>query len=223
MATPYSLYVFDEVTSTQDVARSLVDRPVLVVAHTQTAGRGRAGHVWETAPRAVAASYAFVGSWPEPTRGVIPLVAGLAAAEVLDVDLKWPNDLMRGDEKLGGLLVEAAGDLVVVGCGVNLWWPRPPAGRAGVYETDPGPEAAAGFARAWVEGFDEMLARGPERWPREAYLRRCTTVGADITWEPDGRGRAVDVAADGGLVVETTSGRVVLHAGEVRHVRRHPE
>ena len=222
MATPYSLQVFDEVTSTQDVARSMVgETPVLVVAHIQTAGRGRAGHVWETAPRALAASYAYASSWPEATRGVIPLVAGVAAADVLDVDLKWPNDLVRGEDKLGGLLVEATGDLIVVGCGVNLWWPRPPAGRAGLYETDPGLGAAERVARAWADRLVGILARGPDEWPRERYRRRCSTLGVEITWEPDGRGLAVDVAVDGGLVVETPTGTVVLHSGEVRHVRRH--
>ena len=51
MATPYSLQVFDEVTSTQDIAAAaLVDEPVLVVAGRQTEGRGRSQRTWESAP-----------------------------------------------------------------------------------------------------------------------------------------------------------------------------
>jgi len=220
MATPYSLHIFEEVTSTQDVARSLAGAgPVLVVAHRQRRGRGRTGRTWDTAPRAVAASYAFEVPWPEDRRGVLPLVAGVAAGDVLDVDLKWPNDLMVDGRKVGGILVEVAGDLAVAGCGVNLWWPDPPDGRAGLYADDPGPEAAERFARAWAERFGELVRLGPESWPRDSYRRRCRTIGADVVWEPEGRGRAVDVAADGGLVVVTDAATVVLHSGEVRHVR----
>lgn len=221
MATPYSVRVFDEVTSTQDVARSLAGTgPVLVVASRQTAGRGRTGHGWDTAPRAVACSYAFQGGWPEAKRGVIPLVAGVAAAEILDVALKWPNDLMVGDAKVGGILVEAAGDLIVVGCGVNLWWPDAPPGRAGLRSSDPGPATGERFARAWADRLVHTLELGPDSWPRDRYRQRCVTLGAEITWEPGGRGCAVDVAADGGLVVESPTGVVTLHSGEVRHVRR---
>ncbi len=220
MATPYSLHIFDEVTSTQDVARSLCgDGPVLVVAHRQTAGRGRTGRAWENAPRAVAASYAFRTRWPEAERGPIPLVAGLAAAEILDVGLKWPNDLVTDRGKVGGLLVEASGALVIVGCGVNLWWPSPPPGRAGVHDADPGSPEVERFARAWVDLLVELLESGPHAWPRGRYRRRCRTLGAEITWEPEGRGRAVDVDSSGGLQVETSTGVVVLHSGEVHHVR----
>ncbi len=220
MATPYSLHVFDEVTSTQDVARSLCgDGPVLVVAHRQTSGRGRTGRAWENAPRAVAASYAFRTRWPEAERGPIPLVAGLAAAEILDVGLKWPNDLVTDRGKVGGLLVEASGALVIVGCGVNLWWPAPPPGRAGVHDADPGSPEVERFGRAWADLLVELLEPGPRSWPRERYRRRCRTLGAEITWEPEGRGRAVDVDASGGLVVETATGVAVLHSGEVHHVR----
>jgi biotin-(acetyl-CoA carboxylase) ligase len=44
-------------------------------------------------------------------------------------------------------------------------------------------------------------------------------LGRDITWDPDGGGRAVDVAPDGALVVETPSGRESIYSGAVRHVR----
>ncbi len=106
----------------------------LALADQQTAGRGRAGKSWASAPGA--------GVWltmierPADISGleVLSLRAGLAAAEALDrfapepIRLKWPNDLYVDQEKLGGILVEARWrertvEWVAIGVGVNL---RPP-------------------------------------------------------------------------------------------------
>ncbi|HKY46513.1 MAG TPA: biotin--[acetyl-CoA-carboxylase] ligase [Acidimicrobiia bacterium] len=222
MATPYSLQVYDEVTSTQDVAAAaLVDDPILVVTGRQTEGRGRSRRTWESAPRAMAASLAFrptwgLGSWP-----LIPLVAGLAVADVLDaaVGLKWPNDLLLGESKIGGILVEGSAGVLVVGCGLNLWWPDPLAGSAALYVDDPGPEAMITTATAWAGRLLQRLAGGPGDWGRNRYLDLSATVGRRVTWEPDGEGKAIDIDETGALVVETTTGRKSLIAGEIRHLR----
>ncbi|MGI8518457.1 MAG: biotin--[acetyl-CoA-carboxylase] ligase [Acidimicrobiia bacterium] len=105
MPTPYSTHVYEEVTSTQDVARELSEfGPVLVVASRQTAGRGRSGAAWETAPRALAMSLRFDPfEWPSDRRTLIPLATGIAVARLWDLALKWPNDLLlplRREEKI---------------------------------------------------------------------------------------------------------------------------
>ncbi|HUP17863.1 MAG TPA: biotin--[acetyl-CoA-carboxylase] ligase [Acidimicrobiia bacterium] len=222
MATPYSLQVYDEVTSTQDIAAAvLVDEPILVVARRQTAGRGRSQRTWESAPRAMAASLAMrptwdLGSWP-----LIPLIAGLAAADTLEggVTLKWPNDLLVGDDKVGGILVEGSGGVLVVGCGLNLWWPDAHAGSSALWMNDPGSGAVVATATAWAERLLEQLAAGPREWGRSRYLELSATVGRRVTWEPNGEGKAIDVDESGALVVETTTGRKSLIAGEIRHLR----
>jgi BirA family biotin operon repressor/biotin-[acetyl-CoA-carboxylase] ligase len=222
MATPYSLQVYDEVTSTQDIAAAaLVDEPILVVAGRQTAGRGRSQRTWESAPRAMAASLAMrptwdLGSWP-----LIPLVAGLAAADTLEgeVTLKWPNDLLIGEDKVGGILVEGSDGVLVVGCGLNLWWPDAPAGSGALAVADPGPDAAEATATAWADRFLERMSAGPEKWGRTDYLARSATIGRRVTWEPNGEGEAIDLGDDGSLIVETTHGAQRLIAGEIRHLR----
>ena len=222
MATPYSLQVYDEVTSTQDVAAAaLVDEPILVVTGRQTEGRGRSRRTWESAPRAMAASLALrppwdLGSWP-----LIPLVAGLAAADVLDaaVTLKWPNDLLIGESKVGGILVEGSAGVLVVGCGLNLWWPDPTAGSVALCVDDPGPEAMVGTATAWAERLLQQIAGGPDDWGRSRYLQLSATIGRQVTWEPNGEGQAIDIGDDGSLVVETELGIQRLIAGEIRHLR----
>ena len=108
-------------------------RPLLVVAARQTAGRGRRGRAWEEAARALAATLAFRPAWPEEAWPRLTLAAGLAACRALGeaVRLEWPNDLVAGGVKVGGLLTEAAEGVVAVGLGVNLYWPEPTVAGAG--------------------------------------------------------------------------------------------
>jgi len=228
MDTPYAIVLLAEVPSTQDVARehhASAGTPVLVVAERQSAGRGRIGRDWQTAPRAIAASFALHSPWPPADQTLIPLMAGLAARDAIGEQtgvsprLKWPNDLVAAPGKVGGLLVEASAGIVVVGCGINLWWPQPPPGFGGLLADDPGPEASVAVARDWADTLVPVLLEAESRWDRAGYVAACETVGREITWEPDGRGVAVDVDRRGRLVVETTTGLVTLHSGAVRNVR----
>lgn len=220
MATPYSVLRLEEAPSTQDLARArYAGRPVLVVADRQTEGRGRSGNLWESAPRAMAASLAF--QLPaEDRRAVLSLIAGIAASRVLgdSFGLKWPNDVMSGEEKVGGILVEASGDLAVVGFGLNLWWPEAPIGIGAVHRDDPGVSEAGRTAELWAGELLVMVSESP--WPQGEYRDRCVTLGRRLTWQPDGSGLAIDVAADGSLVVETDQGVIALRSGAVAHVRR---
>ena len=229
MATPLVTRRLGEVGSTQLEARQVADAsgevPLLVVADKQTEGRGRAGHGWLTAPRALAGSLAAAPVWERERWGTIPLVAGLAARRALrrhagiEPGLKWPNDLVTSSGKVGGLLVEASEDLAVIGLGVNLWWPRPPAGAAAIFDEDPGTELAAEIAASWAERVLTILAMSPSSWGHDEYRAACVTVGSEVTWEPQGHGEAIDVAADGALVVQTAVGPRALHSGEVHSVR----
>jgi BirA family biotin operon repressor/biotin-[acetyl-CoA-carboxylase] ligase len=227
MATQYATHRLNEVGSTQDEARiRFVDAgPVLVIAGIQTHGRGRSGAAWVHAPRASAASLALRPEWPDGRLGLIPLLAGMAARSVVGtifgtaLRLKWPNDLMLGHSKVGGVLVEMAGGVLVAGCGINVWWPDAPEGMGAVVGEDPGPDVASRLAEAWGAALAAVIDAGPDAWDRTAYLAACDTVGREIEWDPDGRGRAVDVAADGGLVVVMEAGTVTLRSGAVRTVR----
>lgn len=217
MATPYRQLRFEIATSTQDVAREAYQGlPVLVIAPEQSQGRGRSGSPWLTAPRALAVSAAF-----EVEQGDLrpfSLIAGVAAVRVFDdATLKWPNDLVTGDKKAGGILVERIDDLLVVGLGVNLWWADPPFGVIAMSAEDPGPAVHAECGALW--GAELVALVESEGWPIDEYRSVCTTLGREISWEPDGTGRALDIADSGGLVVESATGVETLHAGSVRHVR----
>ncbi len=222
MATPFTAHHLDVVASTQDEARSRHrNAPVLVTARRQRSGRGRSGATWLDAPRAVAASLAWVPAWPPEALPRVTLVAGLAALDVVGspVSLKWPNDLVRGDAKAGGILSEHDHGLVVTGLGMNLYWPDSPDGIIAIHDHDPGPDAGVELAVAWARRVLDRVESGPEAWGRDEYRARCSTLGRRITWDPDGAGVARDIDPDGALVVETARGLVTIDSGAVRTVR----
>ncbi len=220
MATPYSVVRLAVTGSTQDDARRHhTDTPVLVIADAQTAGRGRGGSTWQTAPRAVAMSLAFRPDWQVSDWPLLPLLAAVAATAVVDCQLKWPNDLLVNGAKVGGILVEAGEGPVVVGMGLNLWWPSPPTGYGALSSEEPLDGEPDVIATSWADRLLGLVAAGSGAWPHRDYVARCVTIGADITWDPDGEGHAVGIASDGALIVETPAGVKTIRSGEVRHLR----
>ncbi len=222
MATPFVIEHLGRVGSTQDEARIRYRRgPLLVTASGQDAGRGRSGHEWIEADRGMAASLAFELDWPGEAMARITLVAGLAATDVLpdSIGLKWPNDVMVGDQKIGGIISESADGLVVVGFGMNVFWKSPPVGMGAVHASDPGEKYSRVTAERWAEALLDRIGAGVGNWGREQYLARCTTIGRVIEWEPGGSGLAVGVADDGALLVESGSKVIPLYAGAIRDIR----
>ena len=223
MATPYAIVELESADSTQDEARSRSDggRPTLVIAEHQPSGRGRLGRVWVEPDRALFSSFAFVPPWPVSAWSRIPLVAGLAVREAIEaqygitVGLRWPNDLVVDDGKIGGLLAESADGLVVVGCGVNLVWGDPMTGAAALLEPGSNVVHVRDLAVSWVERFLERMKQRPDAWGVGEYRRACVTVGQRVSY-PSGTGTAVGVSNEGALLVETNAGVVAVNSGEVR-------
>lgn len=218
MATPYLQQIVDRVPSTQDLARrGIRNLPLVVIAPGQSQGRGRSGSAWKDADRALAVSVAWNAS--DSDERPLSLMAGLAATRTLgeETRLKWPNDVMVGPDKVGGILVEMADGVIVAGLGLNLYW-RDPVDRAGgLFPDDPGPDAVNQAGALWAAEFLGLVAE--EGWPIDEYRSACATIGAEIVWDPGGSGRVVDVSDSGGLLVQTAGGVEELVAGAVRHLR----
>lgn len=119
----------DVVDSTQDVAheavRDAADRPVLVVTHRQSGGRGRRGRRWVHAPGGLAFTLA-VEVPPDAPAAWPTMAAALGAARAVEahagiaLGIKWPNDLVHAGRKVGGVLAEAHGPWSLVGVGLNV-------------------------------------------------------------------------------------------------------
>lgn len=130
------VHLYASVPSTNDAVRKLAEEEdarggTVVLAARQTEGRGREGRSWHSPPGGVYMSVLFrPASLPNPE--LLPLLAGLGVVrrldekfDALDPALKWPNDVMAGDRKAGGVLCEAVWSddgprFVVAGVGLNV-------------------------------------------------------------------------------------------------------
>lgn len=206
-----------------DQARAGAAAGLVAVADHQVAGRGRHGRTWESPPgTALLASVLLrpsalaVAQWP-----LAGVAAALAAADAcravagVAVTVKWPNDLVVGDAKLGGVLAEAepAVGAAVVGLGVNLTWSPPGATRLGPVDRDT-------LLDAWLAALDAVAAD----WPAvvSSFRHRCSTLGRAVRVDlPEGSftGTAVDLTGAGHLVVEAGGVRRTVAAADVVHLR----
>lgn len=196
----------------------------------QTAGRGRLGRVWEAPAGAnLLVSILFRTGLEQPHRLThrVAVAAAIACERVagVEVGLKWPNDLLIGESKLGGILTQVGGaggrvDYVVPGLGLNVRWAPPGAACLG---TDIDPAAV----------LDELLRALDELGDSHdsEYRRRLVTIGQHVRVEMmtgDLLGTAVDVRADGRLVVrpdvspaaDGSVTDVLVDTGDVVHLRR---
>ena len=213
-------------------ARSGDPRPTLLVAETQTAGRGRQGRRWhDNGPldgQDLPATLMFSLSRPiEPVDwSGLSLAVGVALAEALHpgIRLKWPNDLWWEERKLAGILVETAHvhgrRHVVVGVGINIREPlggdfsTPP---AWVDECLPGADAAGVLMRvaAPMAGALAMFeARGFAAFAA-GFAARDGLRGRAIVLSDGASGTAAGVDDVGGLLVHTSSGMKTVISQEV--------
>ena len=199
-----------------------------LVALDQTAGKGRQGREWVTKSGNFFGSTLITLGSGDPPAQSLSLAAGLALVEAIDAAvpgqallLKWPNDLLLGGAKLGGILLERQGERVVVGFGVNLASSPSLAGR---------PTASLG-GRISPQAFAPLLASSMARilglWrttdPQDfarAWLARAHPVGTELkVHESDASeisGRFDGIDPDGTLRLRLEDGSVrAIHAADV--------
>ncbi len=241
------LHWFAEVGSTNDVAKQLADEGAshgeVVVAESQTAGRGRRGRAW--ASPAGRNLYASVVLRPElpPTRAPeLTLLASVALCQavrqagVTAASIKWPNDVLAHGKKLAGILTEMGAELdqvqwVVLGFGVNVnAGPEdfPPEVRdlatsLAIERGEPVPRAL--FAAAALTTLEEWLDRHAAEGfapVRDAWRSMSDTLGREVRVTGAGEevvGVAADIDEGGALLVRTATGLRHVYAGDVETLR----
>lgn len=197
----------------------------LLVAESQTAGRGRMGRVWHSAPGDSLTFSLSLAIAPKDWSG-LSLAVGLSVAESLhpEVGLKWPNDLWFQDRKLGGILVEAASmgghSQVVVGVGLNMrqrpaaGLDTPPAALAELWPELSAAEALARVAAPLVEalltfenaGFAPLQKRFEAR---DVLRHRSVYTSCGL------QGLALGVSPVGALRLQTESGIQDIHSAQI--------
>ena len=225
-----------EIGSTNDRALQLlrdhdVRQPMLILAHTQNAGRGRGVHRWWSSAGALTFSLLLVPQTPaaqDPAHAT--LRAGIAIAKALEaelnaipalVKLKWPNDVLIGEQKICGILVETVGHrpAVVIGCGINVNQsldeaPEDVRARAtSLYEIDGQTrdltQVLGGVVRQLLAELHEPLPADPSLSWREAFRSRCFLTGRIVELRQGSRthvGRCLGIDDSGKLRLQTESG-----------------
>ncbi|MEQ1794632.1 MAG: biotin--[acetyl-CoA-carboxylase] ligase [Nitrospira sp.] len=254
------LRIYQNLASTNSEAMALAqsgaEDGTVVVAESQSAGRGRHARTWFSPPglnlscsiivRGLGQGLSLADwlSW-------VPLTTALAVAEAVQtvaatsLALKWPNDLLLGERKVGGILCESSltlptNPVVVIGIGLNVNVPKE------LFPDELRPIATSLFESSHQlidrnrllaqllldleQSLDELRDHGPSRL-LQAYTRRCTTLGRQVRVmlgaHEEITGTAVTITADGTLQVKPTSGNsgtdnaalIDVRAGDVIHVR----
>jgi BirA family biotin operon repressor/biotin-[acetyl-CoA-carboxylase] ligase len=186
-----NLIVLKSVGSTNTLARAIVAEygkecdpppPVLLLAWEQTGGRGRAGRSWESpGGRGVYASLAFPVENPEAL-ATLPLLVGVGLCRALDrylpgrSGLKWPNDVLVGGRKIGGVLIEAQVQpgqpaAAVAGFGIN-------------YDQEAGelPAARGGATSLRLEGGAQGVSLAELAWALVAAVERELAHAGDAAY-----------------------------------------
>lgn len=241
LPAPLRVEIVQEVASTNALvaerARAGEPEGLVVVAEHQTAGRGRLDRAWEASPgTALTFSALLRPDLPVAAWTWIPLLTGFAlhaalADRIPDVMLKWPNDVLVGEQKISGILVERVetddGPAAVIGIGLNV----------NQSEQELPSETATSLRVELGETFDrgdlliqvlgslralQPLLEQPDVL-RAAYVDVCSTVGRTVDVHLPGgdvvRGEVLDLDPHGALVLSTGDGTFTAHAGDVVHVR----
>jgi len=219
-------------TNADLLANCAVGEGEWLVARRQSAGRGRAGRAWNDGAGNFMGSTVVDLRPGDPLPQTLALVAGLAAHRTIvalpdapsAVQLKWPNDLLVGSAKLGGILLERQEQRVIVGIGVNL--AQAPAVPDRAVAALGGTIAVDAFAAALAAQFAADVARWHSgKWPmlRGEWLARSHPVGTLLTVNDRDHGPIMGAFAglgdDGTLHLRLADGSArAIHAGDVELV-----
>ena len=203
-----------------------------LVADRQVAGRGRQGRTWFDGSGNFMGSTIVRPHARDPQPASLALAVGLALYETVtplvqqpqSLRLKWPNDLMLGNAKLAGILLEREGDAIVVGIGVNLAAAPEVPDRETIALSAIGPAPDRDhFAQELSASFDRELDRWRmygldplvQRWQEVAHPK-----GTMLTVHPPGEepitAAFAGLTEEGALLLKLADGTSrVIHAGDV--------
>jgi BirA family biotin operon repressor/biotin-[acetyl-CoA-carboxylase] ligase len=238
-----TLRLHDEVDSTNrllgDLGRKGAPHGTVVLAESQTAGRGRQGRRWLSPPGMnLYCSVLLVQASSPTAAGWVPLLAAVAVARAIRIEtglrtcVKWPNDVEssqgKAGRKIAGILAEATGGdkdnrrIIVLGIGVNVNAPiesfppeLQPRATSLLIETEHMTDRARLLAALLneIESLYESLLANGALGLRETYLALSNTLGKQIRVELVGgeqsEGMAETITEDGALSLRLAGGRAI--------------
>jgi len=229
------VHVYERVGSTNDEAAALAGQGAqegtTVIAAVQTGGRGRRGRVWQSPAGGLWLSVVLRPSLPLALWPLLGFAAAVGAAVAVEettrvpARVKWPNDVVAGERKLGGVLVEARAPAAIAGIGINAnvaiaaLPPEVQATATSLLSLVGQPVDLAALARAVLLEFERHydLLHSDAAALVARWRDRDITVGRRVrVWgaqELEGVAEAVDQT--GALLVRTAEGARRIVAGDV--------
>lgn len=231
--------------STMELARLLIERELIghwgaVVSIEQVTGRGQLRRPWVSPPGnlhiSIVLPTAFsTGPWSESLDTLRPLVAGYVSSVVLgelgaQLKIKWPNDLLQNNQKVGGMLIEERDGVVILGIGLNLVdCPTEsqmredhsvPAGVLQTNQSNPGPLALGGIL---VNRGKSVYENVLDEFPPSRFVKmledHLAWFGQDIEIREGGgepyKAMIKGLSPEGGLVVRSRGKESVLFSGSL--------
>lgn len=231
IGSPIAVHLYDSVDSTNDEAKRRADSGICLYAtQHQTAGRGRRGNsFYSPKDTGLYMTLSLPLSGTPSSVQKITCAAAVAVCEAAEAlsgkqpQIKWVNDILLDGKKAAGILTELLTDsknqprAVIIGIGLNLTTNEFPeefaktAGNLGEIE----PNALCGTI---ADRLIDLVHHLEDNSIIEKYKQRNICIGKTVTYGKDGRvhtAQAVDIDADGGLVVEENGTRSTLRSGEI--------
>ena len=201
-------FFFESIYNTQEYALSeLSSEPILVISYSQEKGKGTSNRTWLNADQALACSLAVKQEDIKLKHTLIPLLSGYVFIEVLkdiNLSLKWPNDIILKNLKVGGILVEKSENNICIGMGINYFWDKPEIPGAGSIFTKKQKDSLINsHAEQWASKALSSLSKN--NFDLDKYKQKLQTLGKIVEY-PEGRGWAEDINEDGSLKIKSTDG-----------------
>ncbi|MEA1945235.1 MAG: biotin--[acetyl-CoA-carboxylase] ligase [Euryarchaeota archaeon] len=227
------IYHFDEIDSTNVEAKELAESSrdgTVIVAEKQLEGRGRMGRKWSSPPGGIYLSMILKPGIPPDHIHRLTLVAGVAAAEVLNelglkAEIKWPNDILINEKKVCGILTEMDAEMdavnyVIIGIGINanteldMFPPITMIGATSLSEELGREVNRVAITQNFLERFERhyvTFLKGDFHSVLEYWREHSSTIGRRVKIVTKFRtivGEAVGIDHDGALIVELDSGSI---------------
>ncbi|MBO8144119.1 MAG: biotin--[acetyl-CoA-carboxylase] ligase [Thermodesulfobacterium sp.] len=238
---PYKVYYYKEVTSTMDVAKKFAERgeEALIIAETQTQGKGRLDRSWHSPKGGIWMSLIVRPSLTLKEAYLLTYIAALATALAIEkvsrikVYLKWPNDVIykkdKEEKKLAGILLEIKAEIdqinyAIIGIGINV------NNEISILESQAislkeilGKEIKRkNIIIEFIKIFKNLL-RSETKEVLKLWKNKSLTLGRKVKiLHPEGKkiGLALDISDDGALILKTEADEILkIYSGDCTHLR----
>ena len=213
----WRIEVLEHVSSTQDEILKSLDKPegLVIQALNQSKGRGRHGNAWDSQSGNLMMSLLLKPSAPREDWGQLSYMIAVAFSRAFEnLQLKWPNDILKDGRKCAGILIETEGDAAIAGIGVNIQTAPEGAAKIEGDISDIQGHLLAAIGDAYAHWQEEGFAPIRTAWLEKAYrlgqeIRVRTAIRDEI-------GIFEGIDENGGLLLKTPENAITaIHAGEV--------